>query len=86
MSKRVRQRSSLLWNRIFGENAIKLYDIDSIYIDQLLDTYSANNENNCYEIERALQKLGKSDGVQEVYKTILNAIDDQVVSPGEDIL
>jgi len=69
----------------FGENAIKLYDIDSTYIDQLLGTYSANNEDIRSEIERALQKLGKSEVVQEVYQTILNAIDDQVVSPDEDI-
>lgn len=38
----------------FEENTIKLYDIDSTYIDQLLRTYSANNDDNHSEIERAL--------------------------------
>ena len=28
----------------YGENAIKIYDIDSTYIDRLLGTYSANNQ------------------------------------------
>lgn len=41
----------------YGENAIKIYDIDSTYIDLLLETYSANNRNIRDEIEKALQKL-----------------------------
>ncbi len=40
----------------YGENAIKMYDIDSTYIDRLLGTYSANNQNIRDEIEKALQK------------------------------
>lgn len=40
----------------YGENAIKLYDIDSTYIDQLLGTYSANNQNIRADIEKALFK------------------------------
>lgn len=38
----------------YGENMIKIYDIDSTYIDQLLGTYSANNQNIRDEIEKAL--------------------------------
>ncbi|UAL49803.1 HsdR family type I site-specific deoxyribonuclease (plasmid) [Sutcliffiella horikoshii] len=69
----------------YGENAIKLYDIDSTYIDQLLGTYSANNQNIRSEIEKALQKLKKSEVVKEVYRSILNAIDDKEIDGEEDI-
>ncbi|OFD41805.1 hypothetical protein BWGOE3_34870 [Bacillus mycoides] len=70
----------------YGENAIKIYDIDSTYIDRLLGTYSANNQNICDEIEKALQKLKKSEIVKNVYRTILNAIDTKEIEPAEDIL
>ncbi len=59
----------------FGDNAAKLYDVDSSYIDKLLGTYSANNADIRSEIEKALQKLNKSEVVKEVYRSILNAID-----------
>ncbi|MBU8763785.1 HsdR family type I site-specific deoxyribonuclease [Micrococcus luteus] len=70
----------------YGENAIKLYDIDSTYIDRLLETYSANNQTIRDEIEKALQKMKKSEIVKEVYHAILNAIDIKEVHPSEDIL
>ncbi|MED1204212.1 type I restriction endonuclease subunit R [Heyndrickxia acidicola] len=70
----------------YGENAIKIYDIDSTYIDRLLETYSANNQNIRAEIEKALQKLKKSEIVKEVYLAILNAIDTNEINPEEDIL
>jgi type I restriction enzyme, R subunit len=70
----------------YGENAIKLYDIDSTYIDQLLGTYSANNQNIRSEIEKALQKLKKSEIVKEVYRAIINAIDKKDIKEEEDIL
>ncbi|MFJ7890011.1 type I restriction endonuclease subunit R [Lysinibacillus xylanilyticus] len=70
----------------YGENAIKIYDIDSTYIDQLLGTYSANNQNIRGEIEKALQKLKKSEVVKEVYHAILNAIDAKEIEAEEDIL
>ena len=69
----------------YAENSIKLYDIDSTYINQLLGTYSANSEDIRSEIEKALQKLGKSEIVKTVYHAILDAIDNEVVSPDEDI-
>ncbi|ART74849.1 deoxyribonuclease [Sutcliffiella horikoshii] len=69
----------------YGENAIKLYDIDSTYIDQLLGTYSANNQSIRFEIEKALQKLKKSEVVKEVYRSILNAVDNKEISPEEDV-
>ncbi|WOD65671.1 HsdR family type I site-specific deoxyribonuclease (plasmid) [Niallia taxi] len=70
----------------YGENTIKIYDIDSTYIDQLLGTYSANNQNIRDEIEKALQKLKKSEIVKSVYRAILNAIDGKEIDTKEDIL
>ncbi|UYY97942.1 HsdR family type I site-specific deoxyribonuclease [Peribacillus frigoritolerans] len=70
----------------YGENAIKIYDIDSTYIDRLLETYSANNQNIRDEIEKALQKLKKSEIVKDVYRLILNAIDTKEIDSEEDIL
>ncbi|PLS09835.1 type I restriction endonuclease subunit R [Bacillus halotolerans] len=70
----------------YGENAVKIYDIDSTYIDRLLETYSANNQNIRDEIESVLQKLEKSDIVKKVYREMLNAIDTKKVDEVEDIL
>lgn len=70
----------------YGENAVKIYDIDSTYIDRLLETYSANNQNIRDEIENALQKLKKSEIVKDVYGSMLNAIDRKEIDPEEDIL
>lgn len=69
----------------YGENTIKIYDIDSTYIDQLLGTYSANNKNIREEIEKALQKLKKSEMVKDVYRSILNAMDKKEIGTEEDI-
>ncbi|PYY29765.1 type I restriction endonuclease subunit R [Paenibacillus illinoisensis] len=70
----------------YGDNTIKIYDIDSTYIDRLLESYLANNQNIRDEIEKALQKLKKSEVVKEVYRAILNAIDTKEVDAEEDIL
>lgn len=70
----------------YGENATKMYDIDSTYINRLLETYSANNQNIREEIEKALQKMKKSEVVKEVYRAMLNAIDDKEIDGAEDIL
>ena len=59
----------------YGEHSAILYDVDSRYIDKLLGDYSANNEDIRSEIEKALQKLNKSEVVKDVYRSILNAID-----------
>lgn len=69
----------------YGENAVKIYDIDSKYIDRLLETYSANNKNIRDDIENALQKLEKAEIVKDVYRAILNAIDNEEVDADEDI-
>jgi type I restriction enzyme, R subunit len=69
----------------YGENAIKIYDIDSTYIDRLLETYSANNQGIRDEIEKALQKLNKSNIVKNVYNAILNGIDSKEIDIKEDI-
>ncbi|MEH7420634.1 type I restriction endonuclease subunit R [Bacillus thuringiensis] len=69
----------------YGENSIKLYDIDSTYIDRLLGTYSANNQDIRAEIEKALQKLNKTECVKEVYHAILNAMDAEKLDENEDI-
>lgn len=70
----------------YGDNTIKIYDIDSTYIDRLLETYSANNQNIRDDIEKALQKLKKAPIVKEVYREILNAIDTKEIDSDEDIL
>ncbi|KLV17492.1 MULTISPECIES: type I restriction endonuclease subunit R [Bacillus cereus group] len=69
----------------YGENSIKLYDIDATYIDRLLGTYSANNQDIRAEIEKALQKLNKAECVKEVYHAILNAMDAEELDENEDI-
>ena len=69
----------------YSDASSKLYDIDSSYIDQLLGTYQANNPDVRDEIEKALQKLNKAETVKNVYRSILNAIDDQEVDETEDI-
>ncbi|PGS67591.1 type I restriction endonuclease subunit R [Bacillus thuringiensis] len=79
-------RSDFSSIEFYGENAIKIYDIDSTYIDRLLGTYSANNQNIRDEIEKALQKLKKSEIVKNVYRTILNAIDTKEIDSEEDTL
>lgn len=56
-----------------------MYDIDSSYIDQLLGNYSANSQGVREEIEKALQKLNKTECVKEVYREILNAMDNEKV-------
>lgn len=66
-------------------NTIKLYDIDSTYINRLLGTYYANNQDIRDEIEKALQKLKKPDNVKQVYREMLNGIDAGEIEPNEDI-
>lgn len=69
----------------YSDNNTKLYDIDATYINRLLDTYSANNQDIRDEIEKALQKLNKAEYVKEVYRAILNAIDAEELDVNEDI-
>src|SRR5699024_9130939 len=69
----------------YGDNVAKVYDVDSSYIDKLLETYSPNNENIRDDIENALQKLEKHEIVKEVYRAILDAIDTGEVDDEEDI-
>ncbi|KRN84685.1 deoxyribonuclease [Carnobacterium maltaromaticum] len=70
----------------YGDNSIKLYEIDSTYIDKLLGTYSANNQDIRDEIEKALQKMKKSEEVMAIYRAILNGIDAKEIDIEEDIL
>ncbi|MBR2078103.1 MAG: type I restriction endonuclease subunit R, partial [Exiguobacterium sp.] len=60
----------------YGENSAILYDVDSRYIDKLLGDYSAIDQDIRSEIEKALQKMNKPEVVKDVYRSILNAIDD----------
>src|SRR5699024_2427936 len=69
----------------YGANAAKIYDIDATYIDKLLETYSANNQDIRDDIENALQKLEKEEIVKNVYHAILNAMDKEEVDVDEDI-
>ncbi|MDQ0298693.1 type I restriction enzyme R subunit [Salibacterium salarium] len=69
----------------YSDATTKLYDIDSSYIDQLLGTYEANNPDVREEIESALKKLNKSDIVKDVYRNILNAMDEKEIEENEDV-
>ncbi|WP_078393451.1 type I restriction endonuclease subunit R [Shouchella patagoniensis] len=69
----------------YAENAIKVYDIDSAFVDQLLGNYSANDQDIRQEIEKALQKLNKTEIVKDVYHAILNAMDSNVIKATDDI-
>ena len=69
----------------YSDASVKLYDIDSAYIDQLLGTYAANSSDVREELEKALQKLNKTEQVKEVYRSILTAIDQHQVPENEDI-
>lgn len=72
----------------YADNTAKLYDIDSEYIDQLLEVYatSADKHDVREEIERFLQKTNKPEAVKNVYYSMLNEIDTRLVTPDEDIL
>jgi type I restriction enzyme, R subunit len=63
----------------FGENIITSYDIDSLYINKLLGNYSANATDIRDEIEKALQNMKKCENVKNVYRDILNYIDNKEV-------
>lgn len=69
----------------YSDASVKLYDIDSAYIDQLLGTYAANSSDVREELEKALQKLNKTEQVKDVYRSILTAIDQHQVPENEDI-
>ena len=69
----------------YSDASVKLYDIDSAYIDQLLGTYAANSSDVREELEKALQKLNKTEQVKDVYRSILTAIDQHQVPEDEDI-
>lgn len=69
----------------FGNDTAKVYDIDTAYINQLLGSYDAHNTTIREDIEIALQKLNKAEIVKDVYRSILNDIDNGVVGKEEDI-
>lgn len=69
----------------YSDASVKVYDIDSAYIDQLLGTYAANSPDVRAELEKALQKLNKTEPVKEVYRSILSAIDQYQVPENEDV-
>lgn len=61
------------------------YDIDSAYIHELLASYAPNDRNIRDEIEKALTKLNKSETVKEVYRVMLNDIDNGRIDSKEDV-
>lgn len=79
------EKTDLSSIEFYSDNSIKLYDIDSSYIDQLLGTYAANSSDVREEIEKALKKLNKAECVKDVYRQILNAFDEEQIDPNEDI-
>lgn len=72
----------------YGNNTTKLYDIDSAYIDQLLEVYAVteDKESARQELVRALHKMDKPEAVKNIYYNMLNEIDNRLVPPDEDIL
>lgn len=78
--------SDLSGIEFYSENGVKVYDIDSTYINRLLDSYLANSQDIRDEIEKALEKLNKSAIVRGVYQEILNDIDSGLIASEEDIL
>ena len=72
--------------KFYTDYGVKKYDIDSVYIDRLLDSYAPNSKDIREDIEKALNKLNKSDVVKEVYRVILNDIDSGVINTDEDLL
>lgn len=69
----------------YSDNVTNIYDVDSSYIDQLLGEYHANNLDARSEVEKALNKLGKSETVKDVYRQILNGFDNREIESEEDI-
>lgn len=70
--------------KFYGDYGVKKYDIDSAYINKLLDSYAPNNKDIRDEIEKALTKLNKSEAVKEVYRVILNDIDNGIIDSTEN--
>ncbi len=68
----------------YADHNVKKYDIDSAYINKLLDAYAPNNQDVRQEIENALTKLNKSEPVKNVYRVILNDIDSGKIGTDED--
>ncbi len=70
--------------RFYTDYGVKKYDIDSAYIHKLLDSYAPNNKDIRNEIEKALKKLNKSEAVKDVYRVILNDIDNGTINAEEN--
>lgn len=70
----------------YSDHGAKIYDIDSTYINRLLDSYSANSKDIREEIEQALKIMNKSEIVRSVYQVVLDDIDSGKIVPDEDIL
>lgn len=69
----------------YSDSQANLYDIDSLYIDQLLGSYEANSTTVREEIENALAKLNKPESVRKVYRSILDAMDKETSDVRDDI-
>lgn len=72
--------------KFYTDYGTKKYDIDSAYINKLLNSYAPNSKDIRDDIEKALTKLNKSEIVKQVYRDILNDMDDGLVHMEEDIL
>lgn len=68
----------------YDDYHVKKYDIDSAYINKLLESYAPNNKDIRNEIEQALTKLNKTESVKNVYRIILNDIDNGIVDVKEN--
>lgn len=69
----------------YADYGVKKYDIDSAYINELLGSYAPHSQDVRDEIEKALTKLNKKEAVKNVYRLILNDIDEGKVNTKESI-
>lgn len=72
--------------KFYTEYGTKKYDIDTAYINKLLEDYEPNSKDVRDEIEIAMKKLNKSEAVKEIYRIILNDIDNGIINEKEDSL
>ncbi|MDE8038590.1 type I restriction endonuclease subunit R, partial [Erysipelothrix rhusiopathiae] len=68
----------------YSDIASTIYDVDSAYITKLLGLYAPYNSSVREDIEKAMDKLNKSEFMKNIYRAILNDIDSGIIKPDDD--
>lgn len=68
----------------YSDIASTIYDVDSAYITKLLGLYAPYNSSVREDIEKAMDKLNKSEFIKNIYRAILNDIDSGIIKPDDD--